>query len=79
MKIIVNIKEPLSTKVVDSIATRTSSLESIRISYMGIQGSFEMLSLIQTLGITGQFEIDINGEEHDIEEALIILSEFHLL
>ncbi len=79
MKVIVKISEPLTTEVVESITKKAASLDTISISYMGISGSFEMLTLIQAMGITGEFEIDIDGNESDIEQAIKILQGFNLL
>lgn len=79
MNIIVNIKEPLTSEVVESIVNDASKLESITVSYMGINGNFEMLSLIQTMQVTGEFEIDINGNQDEVEKALELLRKFELL
>ncbi len=79
MKVHVNIREPLTSEVVNTIIEKASTLETISISYMGIQGSFEMLSLIQTMGITGEFEIELDGNKSDVDVALAILKGFNLL
>ncbi len=79
MKIVIEIVEPLSTETVENIITSASMLESLSISYMGINGNFEMLTLIQAMNITGEFELDIDGNKPDIDKALEILKEFDLL
>ncbi len=79
MKVIVKISEPLTADLVDNIVKKASTLDTVSISYMGIQGSFEMLTLIQTMGITGEFEIEINGSQSDLDKALEILGGVNLL